>query len=112
MVSQTLLSASLAVLAGVLLLCDAAVVGRSTHRILSKRQAQYQYIVDEPDPIKAARALDDQAQLDQLTTDPSAAIQGSAKAWSAGLSALLTLVVAGIWVGGQSVTCIRGTAVL
>ncbi len=55
-----------------------------------------------PDPIKAARALDDQAQLDQLTTDPSAAIQGSAKAWSAGLSALLTLVVAGIWVGGQS----------
>lgn len=54
-----------------------------------------------PNPVKAALALDDQAQFDQLTADPGASIQASAKAWSAGLSALLALVVAGIWVGGQ-----------
>lgn len=55
----------------------------------------------EPEPIKAALALDDREQFNLLTANPDAAIQGSAKGWSAGLSALLALVLAGIWVGGQ-----------
>ncbi|GAK63755.1 uncharacterized protein PAN0_003d1963 [Moesziomyces antarcticus] len=71
MVSQALLPAALAVMAGALLLCDAAVAGRSTHRMLSKRQLQYQYIADEPDPIKAAEGIQQMQYVPNNSSAPN-----------------------------------------